>query len=197
MMKAIFLLVMFTGVFLSTLLYGQAEQEGQSHPHEAKGSGHVHGRHAINFYTGFTFIPPKHYAHIDVLGLRNTGNWVPTLGLDYVYKINHRWSLGLMADVELDRYTMLTLSEQWIVRENVVVLAAVAKFELLKGFSVFAGPGYEQMFAEGGEDFWLVKVGLEYEIRMEKGWQLAPSIIYDYKDVYQTISYGFAVGKRF
>ncbi|BDC98411.1 hypothetical protein [Persicobacter psychrovividus] len=154
---------------------------------------------SLNIYTGFTFIPKKHY--VEAEGLDNTGNWVPAIGLDYFRKLSERWSVGFTGDVELDQYSVRpensTEAEEEVRRENVMILGVVGKYEFLKGLSVFAGPGYEHAFAEEDENFFVIKTGLEYEIEFGDGWQITPSVTYDYKDVYQTISYGFSVGKRF
>ncbi|GJM63860.1 hypothetical protein [Persicobacter diffluens] len=158
---------------------------------------HDFKRHMINFYTGFTHIPSKHYSHVHAEGLSNTGNWVPTVGLDYFYKLTHRFSVGIMADMEIDQYEIVTKGQEEIIRENVMIIALVAKFEIVKGLNILAGPGYERMFSTEGEDFCVLKAGVEYEIEFGDNFQFAPSLVFDYKDVYQTVSYGFSIGKKF
>lgn len=184
--------------------------EVEENHHSNDGHAHAeHGKHKISFYTGFTHIPDAFYEH--ETKAESTGKWVPTLGLDYWYTASKKIDLGVMFDVELDEYLIDEMSEnnlengepavptgeKFLQRNNVVVAAVVAKYKPCHGLGLFVGPGVEWEFAHETKSFWVVKAGIEYEIEIEKGWEITPSLIYDFKEEYSAYSFGFSIGKRF
>nr|WP_321453655.1 hypothetical protein [uncultured Carboxylicivirga sp.] len=155
-----------------------------------------HGKHKLSFYYGFTHVPSAFYEH--ETHIESTGKWVPTLGLDYYYTLNKRWDIGLIGDAELDQYYIRTSEEEELERANVIVLSAVAKYKATKRIGIIAGPGFETEFKKDeSKSFFVFKAGIEYEVEIEKGWELAPVFSYDFKEEYSSYAFGVTIGKRF
>lgn len=169
----------------------------QHHSEHTEGDvEHGHGKHKIAFYSGFTHVSSAFYEH--ETEEESTGKWVPTLGLEYYYSLNHKWELGFIGDVELDKYYIRTGQDDELERNNVAVLSGVAKFKPTHRIGLFAGPGMEWEFTDhGSESFFVVKTGIEYEVAIENGWELTPIFSYDIKEEYSVFSFGISIGKRF
>lgn len=171
-----------------------AEHAGHnvSNSHDAN----AHGKHKLSLYTGFTHIPSAFYEH--ETHEESTGKWVPTIGFDYYYSLNHKWALGLIGDVELDQYYITTSNEEELERNNVVVVSAVGKYKPTQRIGFLAGPGIEWEFKKHDtETFFVLKTGIEYEVAIENGWELTPMFGYDFKEEYSAYSFGITIGKRF
>lgn len=186
-------------IFIVVLALLTIKASAQDHDHDHQSENHIqheHGKHKLSFYTGFTHIPSAFYEH--ETHIESTGKWVPTVGLDYYYTLNPNWEIGLLGDVELDQYYIKTGSHEELERNNVVVLAAVAKYKPTKRIGLIVGPGYEWEVKKNDiETFWVIKAGVEYEVAIEKGWELTPMISYDFKEEYSAYAFGLSIGKRF
>ncbi|MDV7186726.1 DUF481 domain-containing protein [Lutibacter sp. TH_r2] len=167
----------------------------QEHHNENTNFTEEHGKHKLAFYTGFTHITSAFYEH--ETHEESTGKWVPTIGVDYFYSLNKKWSLGAIVDMEIDNYMIKLADEQEEERLNVLITNAVAKYNINHHLGIFLGPGIEVEFSESTKNFFVIKAGLEYEIEIANGWEIAPSFIYDWKEEYKSYSYGFSIGKRF
>ena len=189
-MKKVFIFAM---ALLSLNVMAQHEEyEEHATGHETK----EHGKHKISFYSGFTHISSAFYEH--ETHEESTGKWVPTIGLDYYYSLNHKWELGFIGDVELDKYYIQTDSHDELERNNVVVMAAVGKFKATPRLGIIAGPGMEwEIQNHHTESFFVLKTGIEYEVAIENGWELTPVFTYDFKEEYSAYAFGITIGKRF
>lgn len=118
---------------------------------------------------------------------------LPTIGVDYYYKLNPKWQIGVVVDVELGKYAVDFGGEN-IPRENAVVTGVVAGYQILKGWNVFAGPGVE---FERNKNIFIIRASTEYEFELGKNWGLSPTFSYDFKKEYSTYSLGIGVSKRF
>lgn len=169
-------------------------QESHSDEHSAG-----HGKNKISIFTGFTHIPDAFYSH--ETHEESTGKWVPTLGVDYWYTSSDRFDFGAIVDIELDQYFINVEEEHETIKElernNVVIVAAVAKYKPCHRLGIFAGPGVEFEFAEETKEFFVLKAGVEYEVEISHGWEITPSLSFDFKEEYSAYSYGFSIGKRF
>lgn len=168
---------------------------GQEHHQEKHHATNEHGKHKLAFYTGFTHITSAFYEH--ETHEESTGKWVPTIGIDYFYSLNNKWSLGSIVDMEIDNYMVKLDNKQEEERLNVLIATAVAKYNINHHLGVILGPGIEIEFSESTKNFFVVKAGVEYEIEIANGWEIAPSFMYDWKEEYKSFSYGFSLGKRF
>ena len=84
---------------------------------------------------------------------------------------------------------------QLLQRENVFIIAAGAMYRVLPSLIVYLGPGYE---FETHESFFVIRVGIKYEIEIEDNWGFAPTVEADFKETaYSSIFVGVGFGKRF
>ena len=176
-------------MLVSIAITGQEHHATNNHLHEE------HGKHKLAFYTGFTHISSAFYEH--ETHEESTGKWVPTIGVDYFYSLDKKWSLGAIVDMEIDNYMIKLDNTKEEERLNVLIATAVAKYNLNHNLGIILGPGIELEFSESTKNFFVVKAGVEYEIEIANGWEIAPSFMYDWKEEYKSFSYGFSIGKRF
>ncbi|WP_111707603.1 hypothetical protein [Lutibacter citreus] len=180
---------------LFTMLVGFAIN-AQHHQEESKHSlSEEHGKHKLAVFTGFTHVSAAFYEH--ETHEESIGKWIPTIGVDYFYTLNEKWNLGTMIDMEFDNYLIKLDNEEEEERANVLVTSFVAKYNINHHLGVILGPGVEFEFSESTKNFFVLKAGVEYEIEISDGWEIAPSLMYDWKEEYKTFSYGFSIGKRF
>ncbi len=118
---------------------------------------------------------------------------LPTIGVDYFYILNQKWLLGVVLDLELGKYAVDFDGEN-IPRENAVVTGLVAVYRILKGWSIFTGPGVE---FERNKNIFILRAGMEYEFELGNNWGLAPAFSYDFKKEYSTYSLGVGISKKF
>gem|GEM_PF-1484467 len=179
---------------LNTLAQHNEHTTHAANEHQEHEAGH--GKHKISLYTGFTHIPSAFYEH--ETHEQSTGKWVPTIGVEYYYSLTRKWELGLVTDIELDEYYIQTDDHNELERNNVVILAAVGKFKPTHRIGIIAGPGIEWEFRNHAtESFFVLKTGIEYEVAIEKGWELTPMFSYDFKEEYSAYAFGVTIGKRF
>ncbi|TLX77056.1 hypothetical protein E9993_05065 [Labilibacter sediminis] len=194
-------IVLTIALMVSSLAMAQhdhaAHNDGHHHTTHEEEHAVAHGKHKIAAFVGFTHVDAAFYEH--ETQEESTGKWIPTLGFEYYYTMSKRFDLGLIADVELDNYYIRTGDENDLTRNNILVMAAVARYKPIHRLGVFAGPGFETEFIEDEESksFFVFKVGLDYEVEIENGWEITPIISYDFKEEYASYSFGVSVGKRF
>lgn len=145
-------------------------------------------KHMVVLLFGLTHIPET-IEDEEVLKAEN----IPTIGLDYYYKFNPKWSLGLVLDLEMGKYAVDFGGEN-IPRENALVTGVVVGYNLFKGWSVFAGPGVE---FESNRNLFIIRATTEYEFELGNNWGLSPSLSFDFKKEYSTYSFGVGLSKKF
>jgi hypothetical protein len=116
--------------------------------------------HSLALFVGYTFIP-KYTSEESQTFV------APTVGLDYIYKFNHKIALGLQNDIELASYEVDIDDDETLNREYAFVTAVVFIYEPVNWWAVFAGPGYE---FEHHESFYLTRLGTEFIKRFDDGW---------------------------
>jgi len=169
----------------------ETEHKLDSHQNDSIDNDENHDemkKHSLFLEFGYTHIPD---AYEQISGDQDI--WIPTLGLAYLYYFNHKWSAGLMVNLELESY-LLSYNNKDLVRDNVLIIAAVAKFEIMHNWAVFAGPGIE---IEEHHNFAVFRFGTEYNVPLPKNWFLAPVLTFDYKEEYTTFDFAIGIGKRF
>jgi len=119
------------------------------------------------------------------------GVFVPTVGLDYFYRVTEKWELGLMFDIEFGEYLII---DQNLNRSDSMILAAVAGYELLPSWSVLAGGGIE---IEESENLPIIRLGTEYQFRPGGEWVIAPGFIVDISEEYTSWSLVLGAGMEF
>lgn len=118
---------------------------------------------------------------------------LPTIGLDYYYHFNQKWKLGVVVDIELGKYEVEFKGEN-LKRETAFITGLVVGYNILKGWSIFAGPGVEY---ERNKNLFILRASTEYEFEIGKNWGLAPVFSYDFKKEYGSYSFGIGLSKGF
>lgn len=190
-MKNIMKLLTALLMLFSISLKAQNEHQDAT-PHSAEKEG---GKHKIAIFTGFTHVSSAFYEH--ETHEESTGKWVPTIGIEYFYDLSEKFMVGAIIDMEFDNYMIKIHDESEIERANVFVTSLIGVYKITNHFGVFLGPGIETEFSQNSKNFFVLKVGAAYEIDISNGWEISPSISYDWKNEYATFSYGFGIGKRF
>lgn len=183
-------------ISISLLLFAFSQFIFAQHEHDSEIHETNHGKHKISLYTGFTHVSAAFYEH--ETHEQSTGKWIPTIGIDYYYTLNTKWDLGFIGDVEIDEYYIRTNEHNELERNNIMVLSLVGKYKPIKRLGIFAGPGYETEYKRRHtKSFFVAKIGVEYEVEIENGWELTPVLSYDLKEEYSSYALGITLGKRF
>ncbi|MEH0154901.1 hypothetical protein V6R21_12220 [Limibacter armeniacum] len=186
-------------ILLSLSFCGVFAQEGH---HPAKVGQHhkeeAHYKNKIAITLGYTYVPDGFGVELPNIQFQND-IFVPTLGIDYFRRFADRWSVGVIADIELDQYFIkLPSLVNDLARENVVVLCLIASYEMLPGWDIYAGPGAE---LERNESFAVLKIGSEYEFIRGENWGIGPFFSYDFKgngdDEYNAFEFGLSFNRFF
>ena len=169
---------------LLTLMHSLSAQDHDVH---GDPSGHHElYKHSIGLFVGFTFITKS-------VDSESAGVFVaPTIGLDYMYKFNHKFALALQNDIELAAYDVELEHEELLKREYAFVSTLVFMYEPISWWSVFAGPGFEY---EHNKSFYVTRLGTEFIKRFEDGWSLALTMTVDIKKVNTAPAIGIAIFK--
>lgn len=192
-MKKVFTITIGFVLFINVALIAQNEHhEPTQHSTETS-----HGKNKISIFTGFTHVSSAFYEH--ETHEESTGKWIPTIGIDYTYHLNKKFLIGAIIDLEFDNYLIKldNEDEKELERANVIVANIIGMYKLTEELGFYIGPGIETEFGKNSKNFFVLKMGLEYEIEITNGWEITPSFIYDWKHEYSAFSYGFSIGKRF
>jgi hypothetical protein len=145
-------------------------------------------RQTLAFVFGYTHIPA---ATKD--GKKEEAVFVPTIGLDYFYLLNEKWTVGGVFDMELSRYEV-AFEDDEITREIAIVLGALVGYEVLPHWGILAGPGIE---FEKNKNLFVFRLTTEYTFEIGDDWGLFPSFTYDFKKEYSSYAIGIGIKKRF
>ena len=149
---------------------------------------HKKGFFRVSASLGHTYLPKDTRVGMDVAVL-------PSLGLDVEYWFNHKIGLGLHNDLELLNFQVREENDIIIDRDYPVLITLDLMYQPMKRLTLYFGPGME---LEKSEDFFVTRIGMEYEIDISKGWDVHPVLFYDVrKGAYDTVSLGIGFGKRF
>lgn len=123
------------------------------------------------------------------------GLLIPSWGFDYEYWFNQKWGLGLHTDLELQTFVLTSSdSEEDLVRDYPLVVSLDGLYNPWKGLVLELGGGYE---FEPHKGFWLLQLGLEYEMHLHHNWDIFPTLFYDNRfNAYNTWTIAVGVGKR-
>ena len=88
-MKTNSMLIVIAFFFSIPNIYAQEDEFEQSEE-----------KHLIIIALGYSYIPEGG----EEGETEANGVLVPTLGVDYMYRLNRKWEIGLMADVEIGNY---------------------------------------------------------------------------------------------
>ena len=180
----VFFFILLQILIVSTL-HGQDHEEVTNHEHENE-----HSRHSISIMIGHTHIPKGFHGAENSKALI-----VPSWGLNYVFHINEKWAIGWLNDMEVATYVVQESDAGIILRERPVIVSLVGIFKPSKSIGLLAGVGRE---FEKHQDFWVLRVGIEFEVEINESWTMLPSLTYDIKEaIYDSWAIGLSVARRF
>lgn len=144
-------------------------------------------KHLVVLATGYTFIPKA----TSIGGTEPNGVFVPSIGMDYFYKLSPKFEIGTMIDLELGDYLIF---EKDLSREKAFLVLAVGSYRLFPNVNVFTGAGIE---LEKHEHLGVFRLGAEYTFRLNNDWVIGPGFFYDIKKGYDTWCLSIGLGKEF
>lgn len=147
------------------------------------------GPHQLGIMAGYAWVP----AATDNDG-NASGFLIPSFGLDYSYWFQHKFALRMVNDLELSSYVIEQEDGQLLERNFKYIGAIVGVWEPVKHLAVYAGPGYE---IEAHENFVVIKIGAEAIKNFEDGWSAGLNLSIDFNEVYETVSSGLFIARRF
>jgi hypothetical protein len=103
---------------------------------------------------------------------------VPSWSLNYDYRLNSKWAIGLQTDLVLEKFIVEDNNGQELEREKPFAVVPVGMFSPFEHFSFIAGAGVE---FEKEEDLGLTRLGIEYGLELPKGWEAGIAGIWDNK----------------
>lgn len=161
------------------LAYGQeGEEREREEENEEENRFEMETRNFLSLSFGYTYIPKG--AELDAT--EEEGFFVPSLGIDYMYRLTPRWEIGTMMDVELDHYLVF---EKDLERENAFIATIIGLYKVTPRFSVYAGGGIE---FETHENLAVFRIGVDSPIPLGREWVMAPTFLADFKEGYDTWS---------
>ncbi|WP_027125551.1 hypothetical protein [Gelidibacter mesophilus] len=174
--------LMFTFCYLPITALSQTEP--------SEGAEEAIKHHRVMLVLSHTHVP----SGIDSDGSKS---WIasPSWGLDYDYRFNETWSLGIHTDMVLENFEFEDSDEIVQKRSSPFAIALIPSYKFGAHFSVMAGGGVE--FA-AEQNLALVRIGAEYGWELPKDWELGISLVSDIKiGSHNSWCLGFGIGKLF
>ena len=165
-MKWISVLLLFSFTTIQAQDHEEQKEEGSEH--------HSFKHHRVALMMSHTHVP-KAFESAD----NNDAIIVPSWGLNYEYWFNHTWAVGLHNDMEIANYVIEDADGSELERKRPIIISIVGIFKPWKKLELIAGIGKE---FEKHHNFIVYRTGLEYEIEVGKDWDIAPSLIFDFKE---------------
>jgi len=147
----------------------------------------VHNKNTLSIAFGYAYLPDG----VKIESQNDLGHFVPSIGIDYIRKLSHKFELIAVVDFELDHYLV---SGKDIMRENATIVVVGAMYNIVEHWSVMLGSGIEM---DKHHQLFVARIGTEYGIHLSDKWILSPGIFYDYKHIHSTYSTSLALGYNF
>jgi len=177
-------LLIFFYVLMGHLVIGQhTEEEPDIHPKEIS-----HWKLGLSI--SHAFLPSGSHDNFNEKLLI-----VPAIGIELFYNINQKWGIIWANEVTMQSYVVNNEKEDNLQREFPFVSALVANYHIGKRFYINAGPGIE---IEKHKSFLIFRAGIEYELVISEGWDVAPAIHYETKQgKFGTVYLGVTIARHF
>jgi len=120
----------------------------------------------------------------------DTGILIASYGLEYSYRLNQKWALGLSLNMEGGNY----LIHDEIPRENAFLITGLGFYEIMHHWEFYFGAGVE---IEHHHNYGIVRLGTLYLFPVGKGWDITPAFTFNHKIVYNSWEMAITVGKSF
>jgi len=120
---------------------------------------------------------------------------LPMWSIDYNFRIDERWALGLHTDLIIQRFFVeKERGGELTERSYPIAPAVMGMYSITKHWQAQLGTGVE--FASEGNIF-LIRGGIEYGVELRGGWEVFGSTCFDIKwDTYETWTLGLGVAKH-
>lgn len=171
--------ILFTCLTASFVLGQENEEAHVSHEIEK------HPKNIITGSFGYTWIPGG--ASEDAS--EATGFFVPTIGLEYTREINHKFSVGIVSELELGQYLIF---DQDLPRERAFLLLGQGYYSLPRNWIPFLGLGWEH---DIHADIFVSRLGIAKKYNFGNEWEWGFMGFVDLKRNYNTWSIMLFVGK--
>ncbi len=189
-------ILIFSILLCSWGLRGQEEHKEQEegskeHEHSEHSGEHFH-HNSITFLISHTFLSE---------GVREgEKSWIvaPSLGLNYNYRFNDKWSLGWHNDLIIETFIVEDTREGneggTLERELPLATMIVGTYKLSESWGFALGGGIE---IEKNENFGLIRAGVEYGIEIpERRLEVVIGLNYDILiDAYNSFNVGIGLAK--
>jgi hypothetical protein len=172
--------LLLTAVFLTAAFLSSAQEERTE---DFK-------RHKVVLVLGHAMTPEG----INING-KKTLLFLPSWGLDYDYRLNEIWSIGLHSDIIIENFSFENSKQ--IIQERTTPLATIATvgYRLGKHLTAMVGAGAE--FAKE-ENLAVLRVGADYGWELGENWEVAVNYMLDFKlDAYNTGVIGVGLVRNF
>jgi opacity protein-like surface antigen len=193
----------FLTVALVLLFYAQfsfAQQHEAHEPHQENSEQveehtqeHPHHKHMISVEIG--------HSHLSE-GVRNgEKEWitVPSWAINYNYRLNEKWILGVHTDIIIENFEVKTgrsdAGSGTIERSRPISVVGVAAYEVMSQLAVLSGVGFEYA---PEETFTIIRLGVEPAIPINERLEVIFSMVYDIKvNAYNNWAMGAGLGFMF
>lgn len=138
--------------------------------------------------------------HVNIFNGYNSegGSWIslPAFSLDYDYKFNEKWSLGLHSDITIEKFSVEeNLDDNKVVERSYPFAPAVMVSRKWGHHILMFGAGAE--FAKE-ENLFLNRLGYKYEIELSEKWGVGAALNYDFRwKAYDSYTIGIGVSRSF
>ena len=136
-------------------------------------------------------------------GINDQGkrSWLslPSWMIDYDYSLSKKWTIGLHNDLITESFKVegYFLHEETTEIERSFPVASVVATTFKPGKHAVYSLGVGGEFSSTG-NYFMTRLGFEYEFELPGEWELAPTITYDIKwNAYDSFNVGLGIGKRF
>jgi len=131
---------------------------------------------------------------INVEGKR-TFLFLPSWGLDYDYRFNEKWSLGLHSDFIIENFAFEDPEEIIQERSTPLALVITGGYKIGEHFTALVGAGAE---LAKEENLAVVRLGADYGWEVGENWEVAVSYMIDFKlEAYNTGVFGIGIARSF
>jgi opacity protein-like surface antigen len=193
----------FLSIALALLFYSQLSFAQEHEAHEQQAENPVHGEEHSQEHPH-----PKHMISVEIghshlsEGVRNgEKEWitVPSWAINYNYRLNEKWILGVHTDIIIENFEVKTGRSDaglgTIERSKPISVVGVAAYEVMSHVAILSGVGFEYA---PEETFTLIRLGVEPAIPLNDRWEVIFSMVYDIKvDAYNNWAMGAGLGFMF
>ena len=180
--------------------------------HEGNAKAEHQEEHEGHDTKGFSIAGAISHTHINsAVNTDGDKKWLslPSFGLNFNYKFNEKWGLGLHNDIIVEEFevedpntepNLVAKSEDeevvaTIERGIPISSAVVLMYQPLEHLILLAGGGME--FSKN-DNFTVIRVGVDVPFELKNNWEVFGSAAFDFNiDAYNSFTFGLGIAKLF